>query len=72
MLSTLDRVVDAPAYDALVEEVRFWLASRGRVETDLASLTDIPVEFVNRLVRGEPFPCSRAVATRIVTRMRAF
>jgi SNF2 family DNA or RNA helicase len=71
VLSTGDRVVDSD-YDALVSEVRWWLASTGRLETDLASIADLPVEFANRLARGEPFPCSRAAATRIRARIRAY
>ncbi|MCL2448419.1 MAG: DEAD/DEAH box helicase, partial [Polyangiaceae bacterium] len=71
-LATVDRVVDPASFDALVSEVQFWLASTGRLQTDLAALADLPVEFANRLAEGEPFPCSRAVATRIVARIRAY
>jgi superfamily II DNA or RNA helicase len=71
-LATADAVVDADAYAALVDEVRFWLASTGRVETDLARMADLPVVFANRLAQGEPFPCSRAVARRILARLRAY
>jgi hypothetical protein len=72
VLATMDRVVDPASFDALVSEVQFWLATTGRLQTDLAALADLPVEFANRLARGEPFPCSRTVATRILTRIRAY
>ena len=71
ILATADRIVD-PDFDALVVEVGWWLASTGRVEPDLASLTDLPLPFAKKLSHGEPFPCSRAVADRIRARLRAW
>jgi superfamily II DNA or RNA helicase len=71
VLASGDAVLD-PDFEALAAEVRWWLASTGRFETDLASIADLPVEFANRLARGEPFPCSRAVANRIRARLRAY
>jgi hypothetical protein len=72
VLATGDRVVDPASFGALVSEVQWWLTTTGRPETELASLVDLPVEFANRLAIGEPFPCSRAVARRISSRLRLF
>jgi superfamily II DNA or RNA helicase len=71
VLATADRIVD-PEFEALAVEVNWWLASTGRVEPDLASLTDLPLPFAKKLAQGEPFPCSRAVADRIRARLRAW
>ena len=45
---------------------------RGFSESDLATLVDLPVVYATRLLRGQPFPCSRAVAGRIRERLRSF
>jgi superfamily II DNA or RNA helicase len=71
LLATATKVLD-PDFDALVVEVKWWLASTGSFATELASITDIPVPFANCLANGDPFPCSRAVATRIRTRLQAW
>ncbi len=55
---------------SVAAQAQRWLALTGRPESELASIVDIPVPYVSRLVRGEPFPCSRAVADRIRTRLR--
>jgi superfamily II DNA or RNA helicase len=61
-----------PDFDALVAETRQFLATSGMPNARFASLVDLPAEYVARLARGEPFPCSRAVADRIRRRLRAF
>jgi superfamily II DNA or RNA helicase len=71
VLATAKSVLDKD-FDALVVEVQWWLASTGSFPTELASLTEIPVEFANCLANGTPFPCSRAVAERIRARLRAW
>jgi hypothetical protein len=71
VLATAKSVLD-PDFDALVVEVQWWLASTGRLATDLASLADLPVPFAVLLAKGDPFPCSRAVADRISARLRAW
>ncbi len=71
VLATAKASVD-PDFDALVVEVQWWLASTGSFATELASLTEIPETFAARLARGQPFPCSRAVADRIRARLRAW
>ncbi len=67
-----DRAVLNRDFDALVVEVGWWLASRGRLASDLAALTEIPPPYAARLALGRPFPCSRAVADRIRARLRAW
>ena len=64
------REILLPEYTALVAEVRMWLAKSGRLQSDLGLLVDLPPSYAARLVRGDPFPCSRAVATRIRERLR--
>jgi superfamily II DNA or RNA helicase len=71
VLATAGRVLD-PDFDALVVEVRWWLATTGRAATDIASIAEVPATFAARLAHGKPFPCSRAVADRIRTRLRAW
>jgi superfamily II DNA or RNA helicase len=71
VLATAKSVLD-PDFDALVVEVQWWLASTGRLATDLAALADLPAPFAVALANGEPFPCSRAVADRISARLRAW
>ena len=71
VLATTRAVLD-PDFDALVVEVKWWLASTGRAATDLSSITDLPVPFASCLAGGRPFPCSRAVADRIRARLRAW
>jgi superfamily II DNA or RNA helicase len=71
VLATAGRVLD-PDFDALVVEVRWWLATTGRAATDIASIADVPPTFAARLAHGKPFPCSRAVADRIRARLRAW
>jgi len=68
LLATLSAVLD-PDYDALVAEVAWWLARSGRAISELARAADVPPAFVARLAAGEPFPCSRAVASRLRARM---
>jgi hypothetical protein len=71
ILATAKSVLD-PDFNALAVEVRWWLASTGRLASDLAPLVDIPLPFAVLLSNGEPFPCSRAVADRIRARLRAW
>jgi SNF2 family DNA or RNA helicase len=71
LLATAKSVLD-PDFDALAVEVRWWLASSGRLAPDLATLADLPLPFAVSLSNGEPFPCSRAVADRIRARLRAW
>ena len=59
----------SPEYYDVVARAKHWLATSGRVESDLALLVDLPPEYAARLVRGQPFPCSRAVARRIRDRL---
>jgi hypothetical protein len=59
-----------PEFAAIASQARRWLETTGRLESDLAAVVEIPVAYASRLARGEPFPCSRAVAERIRTRLR--
>ncbi len=68
-LATAARVL-RPEFHALGEEARRWLETTGSKESELASIADIPVPYASRLARGQPFPCSRAVADRIRRRLR--
>ena len=69
-LATLSAVLD-PDYHALVAEVSWWLTRSGRAISELARAADVPPAFVARLAVGEPFPCSRAVASRLRARMES-
>jgi hypothetical protein len=71
VLATARRVLD-PAYDALAKEVQQWLAVTGQTKAQLAARAGIPTSYVSRLARGEPIPCSRAVADRIRARLKAY
>ncbi|HEY3820394.1 MAG TPA: SNF2-related protein [Polyangiaceae bacterium] len=71
VLATARGVVD-PEFDALVVEVKWWLATTGRAATDLSAIAELPGPFAARLASGKPFPCSRAVADRIRARLRAW
>ncbi len=71
VLATARGVVD-PDFDALVVEVKSWLATTGRPAADLSSIAELPPPFAARLASGKPFPCSRAVADRIRARLRAW
>jgi len=66
------KAVASPEYYTLVDDVKRWLVTTRRLESDLAVLVDLPPAYVARLVRGEPFPCSRAVATRIRARLESW
>jgi len=68
MIATVDRVVD-PVYATIAKRVQRWSRETGRKESELAALLDIPHEFAARLVRGEPFPCTRLMGERIRTRI---
>ncbi len=70
-LATARRVL-SPDYQLLVTEVQRWLATSGRLESELASMVDMPLTYASRLARGEPFPCSRAVADRIRAHLRSW
>jgi superfamily II DNA or RNA helicase len=67
-LATTAAVV-SPDYYEVVADVRRWLATTGRLASDLAALVDLPPEYAARLALGQPFPCSRAVARRIRERI---
>jgi SNF2 family DNA or RNA helicase len=69
LFATEDEVL-RPEYGKLVAEARRWLETTGGFEAELATKVGIPVPFASRLARGEPFPCSRATAQRIFTRLR--
>ena len=71
VLATAKGVLD-PDFESLVVEVKWWLATTGRVATDLSSIAELPAPFAARLASGKPFPCSRAVADRIRARLRAW
>ncbi|MDP9033872.1 MAG: SWF/SNF helicase family protein [Myxococcota bacterium] len=68
-LSTGLRVL-SPEFHTLAEEAQRWLQTTGSMESELASVVGIPVPYASRLVRDQPFPCSRAVADRIRRRLR--
>ena len=68
-LATMSEVLD-PEYHLVVRDAQRWLAQTGRFESALATKIDLPAEFASRLLRGEPFPCSRAVGERIRARLR--
>lgn len=68
-LATATRIVSDDFLE-VVEAARWWIASTGRFEQDLASVTGLPGRYAARLVRGEPFPCSRAAGQRIRDRLR--
>jgi len=68
-LATATKVLD-PEFFQLVEAAKWWLSSTGRFESDLAEVVEIPSKYAARLARGEPFPCSRAVAERVRIRLR--
>jgi SNF2 family DNA or RNA helicase len=70
-VATAERIV-LPDFRALVWQAQMWIRTTGRLESDLATVVDIPVAYAARLVRGEPFPCSRAVADRIRVRLDAW
>ncbi|MDP9150000.1 MAG: SNF2 family helicase, partial [Myxococcota bacterium] len=69
-LATGLRVLSAE-FQTLAEEAQRWLQTTGSMESELASVVGIPVPYASRLVRGLPFPCSRAVADRIRRRLRS-
>jgi SNF2 family DNA or RNA helicase len=70
-LATSSRIV-SPEFRALVAETQQFLATSGMPKARLAALVDIPTSYASRLARGEPFPCSRAVADRIRKKLREF
>ena len=70
-LATSSRIV-SPEFRALVAETQQFLATSGMPKASLAALVDIPTSYASRLARGEPFPCSRAVADRIRKKLREF
>ncbi len=70
-LATSARVL-SPEFDDLAAETRQFLESSGMPRAQLATLVDIPTAYASRLARGEPFPCSRAVAERIRKRLREY
>ncbi|HEY5146101.1 MAG TPA: DEAD/DEAH box helicase [Polyangiaceae bacterium] len=63
-LATSSRVL-SPEFAILVAEAQRFLMTSGMPKARLAALAEIPAPYVSRLARGEPFPCSRAVADRI-------
>ena len=70
-IATASRVV-SPEFHSVVAQAKRWLAETGQPETELAEAVGIPVPYATRLALGEPFPCSRAVAERIRTRLLAW
>lgn len=69
MVATRTMVID-PQFVTIARRAKRWLDETGSSENELAKLIDVPVEFASRLLRREPFPCSRAVADRIAQRLR--
>jgi superfamily II DNA or RNA helicase len=70
-LATSQRIL-SPDFGALVAEAQQFLMTSGIPRARFAALVDIPTSYVSRLARGEPFPCSRAVADRIRQRLKAY
>jgi SNF2 family DNA or RNA helicase len=70
-LATATEVKD-PDFERLADEAREWVATTGRLQAEFAEVAGLPPPFAARLLRSEPFPCSRAVAERIRARLRAF
>jgi superfamily II DNA or RNA helicase len=70
-LATSERVL-SPEFGALVALAQQFLATSGMPQARLAALVDIPAAYASRLARGEPFPCSRAVADRIRGKIKAY
>ncbi len=70
-LATSERVL-SPEFGALVAVAQQFLMTTGMPQARLAALVDIPAAYASRLARGEPFPCSRAVADRIRSRIKAY
>jgi superfamily II DNA or RNA helicase len=70
-LATSSRVV-SPEFHDLVAETQRFLAMSGMPRARLAALADIPTAYASRLARGEPFPCSRAVADRIRKKLKEY
>lgn len=65
-----DRSILDPEFTKVAKVAQRWHRETGLTEDQLATTVEIPVEFASRLLRGEPFPCSRAVAERIRSRIR--
>ena len=70
-LATSQRVL-SPEFATLVAEAQQFLMTSGMPRARLATLVGIPATYASRLARGEPFPCSRAVADRIRARIREY
>ena len=69
VMATAKAIVD-PEFNGLVSTARLWMETSGSLESELAARVELPIKYVARLLRGEPFPCSRAVADRIRARLQ--
>jgi superfamily II DNA or RNA helicase len=70
-LATSARIL-SPEFDGLVARTQQFLETSGMPKARFAALVDIPAAYASRLARGQPFPCSRAVAERIRKRIRDY
>ena len=70
-LATSQRIL-SPDFGVLAAEAGQFLETTGMPKARFASLVGIPATYVSRLAQGEPFPCSRAVASRIRRKMKAY
>ncbi|MFO0679187.1 MAG: SNF2-related protein [Polyangiaceae bacterium] len=61
-----------PEFDRLVRTVSRFHRESGRTEAELSAILHVPTVIVGRLLLGRPFPCSRALASSIVDRIRKF
>lgn len=71
VLATEDEIL-LPEYNKLVLLVQRWLVDSGALESELATLLEVPHPFAVAIARGEPFPCSRATADNIQRRIAAY
>ncbi|MFO0664061.1 MAG: SNF2-related protein [Polyangiaceae bacterium] len=71
VLATATDILE-PEYEQLVKLVQRWLIDSGCLESELASLLQVPHAFAVDIARGKPFPCSRATADNIRRRIRAY
>jgi hypothetical protein len=68
MLATASEIL-SPEFKKLVTKTKRFLRTTGMPRPRLAVMAEVPTAFINRLAKGEPFPCSRVVAERLVQRM---
>jgi hypothetical protein len=68
LLATASAIL-SPEYAKLVAKTKRFLRTTGMPKPRLAAMAEVPAAFINRLAKGEPFPCSRQVADRLTQRM---